>query len=81
MIKFVIFCGMSFLLTGCETPMPDPGEHNPPSSYVGTNGPPSATPAEHATVDPTRNELNHSGVMDQNSGSNSTGATGNSGSR
>ena len=83
MNKALLLLGsMSLLLSGCMQPMADTATHDPDSSYVSTNGPASGTPADHATVDPSRNELNHMGATDQNGGSSApAGSTGNSGSR
>lgn len=81
-MKWILGGAMSLLVIGCTQPMADTAEHNPPSSYVGTNGPASGMPAEHATLDPSRNELNHTDAAQQNGGSGApSGATGNSASQ
>jgi hypothetical protein len=76
---WMLLGAMGLLVGGCAAPMADTAVDNPPSSYVGTNGPASGTPAKNATLDPSRDELNHTGTAQQNGGSGApSGATGNS---
>jgi hypothetical protein len=79
---FIVLALSACVGAGCTQPMADTAVHDPQSSYVSTNGPATGAPADHAFVDPSRNELNHTGAGSQNGGSGApSGATGNSASQ